>query len=502
MGQIVTNKVDFSAITSGSYPPVNCFIIGLDTADDKLKKLDHNGVLTEIGGSSISYTAENVINKSIDGTFSSDSDVLYPSEKAVKTYVDTITSSKSSPYWIKTTKTYQDFSINDTGNTIELVTLPAKTIFHDIYYLQTIPFDQATPGINMTNSYLGQGTATVYTFPFTLGAVSNIGGVVITDTVETFADNGDGTFTSNLGGTGTIDYGTGVGSVTFNTAPATGQAVTATWNSFSSGGGMLFDFGTGAKTVFSLNSVDILAYLTPPLVAGTLAVGPVNFSFPGDEMFTDNGDGTMTGSGGGTGIVNYTTGAFSVTFAVAPINGRGIRINSYSSTPNNSSQIGTGSVAVTHFEGGLSTPIAHGSATITNTTETFADDSNGNMIGSNGGTGTIDYDNGYISINYVTPPDDGQYVILDYGILTTFSDCYLYAYCDYAQLITGNSIYDPINAGSFAGSWGYYGLLGQSFLMDYLNDTIIYAEVQANVLLDSLTAGSVDIYILVSDLPN
>lgn len=40
----------------------------------------------------------------------------------------------------------------------------------------------------------------------------------------------------------------------------------------------------------------------------------------GTETFTDNRNGILTGSAGGTGTINYTTGAISVTFAVAPTN--------------------------------------------------------------------------------------------------------------------------------------------------------------------------------------
>lgn len=40
----------------------------------------------------------------------------------------------------------------------------------------------------------------------------------------------------------------------------------------------------------------------------------------GVETFTDNFSGGLTGSAGGTGTINYTTGALSVTFAVAPLN--------------------------------------------------------------------------------------------------------------------------------------------------------------------------------------
>jgi hypothetical protein len=40
--------------------------------------------------SSLGYTAENVANKSTDGTFNANSDILYPSQKATKTYVDAV----------------------------------------------------------------------------------------------------------------------------------------------------------------------------------------------------------------------------------------------------------------------------------------------------------------------------------------------------------------------------------------------------------------------------
>lgn len=44
----------------------------------------------------------------------------------------------------------------------------------------------------------------------------------------------------------------------------------------------------------------------------------------GTETFTDNYDGTLTGDQGGTGTINYTTGAISVTFNTAPNNSQAI----------------------------------------------------------------------------------------------------------------------------------------------------------------------------------
>lgn len=55
----------------------------------------------------------------------------------------------------------------------------------------------------------------------------------------------------------------------------------------------------------------------------------------GVETFTDNGMGVLTGSAGGTGTINYTTGAFSVTFAVAPLNLAAITIDYQYETPTN-----------------------------------------------------------------------------------------------------------------------------------------------------------------------
>lgn len=61
--------------------------------------------------------------------------------------------------------------------------------------------------------------------------------------------------------------------------------------------------------------------------SGTLSTHPIlvgSFTATdGTETFTDNGDGTLTGSAGGTGTINYTTGAWSLSFnanVVAPTN--------------------------------------------------------------------------------------------------------------------------------------------------------------------------------------
>ena len=57
----------------------------------------------------------------------------------------------------------------------------------------------------------------------------------------------------------------------------------------------------------------------------SLVVAPSSLSVvDGVETFTDNGDGTLSGSAGGTGTINYRTGALSVTFNTAPTTGASI----------------------------------------------------------------------------------------------------------------------------------------------------------------------------------
>lgn len=56
------------------------------------------------------------------------------------------------------------------------------------------------------------------------------GSITVTDGVETFTDNGDGTLTGDAGGTGTYTASTGDISVTFNTAPGIGVGVSCDYS--------------------------------------------------------------------------------------------------------------------------------------------------------------------------------------------------------------------------------------------------------------------------------
>ena len=82
------------------------------------------------------------------------------------------------------------------------------------------------PYTTITAEVLGSGNGSNKTFSGTLafktGQPKRTGfGLTITDGTETFTDSYNGVLTGSLGGTGTINYSTGVYSVTFNTAPVT-----------------------------------------------------------------------------------------------------------------------------------------------------------------------------------------------------------------------------------------------------------------------------------------
>lgn len=76
------------------------------------------------------------------------------------------------------------------------------------------------------------------------GAKRTCFAIEVTDGVETFTDNGDGTLTGDQGGTGTINYMTGAITVSFDSAPADSQAITCdySWEDSTSDGIADFTF--------------------------------------------------------------------------------------------------------------------------------------------------------------------------------------------------------------------------------------------------------------------
>lgn len=96
--------------------------------------------------------------------------------------------------------------------------------------------DARTSYTTETSENIGTGDGSTKTFADTLsfkagGAKRTCFAISVTDTSgsETFTDNRDGTLTGSNGGTGTINYTTGVISVTFNTAPILSDAILCTY---------------------------------------------------------------------------------------------------------------------------------------------------------------------------------------------------------------------------------------------------------------------------------
>ena len=115
-----------------------------------------------------------------------------------------------------------------------------------------------------------------------------------------FTDNGTGVL-SATGASGAINFATGVGTLNFF-APVAGSLAT----------------GDSATTTFS-------GSLGVALIPGSLSLTC------GIVVGSDNGSGSITGSGISAGAINYTTGAWSVSFAAAPTTGAELNM-AYDST--------------------------------------------------------------------------------------------------------------------------------------------------------------------------
>jgi len=106
--------------------------------------------------------------------------------------------------------------------------------------------DEQTVGrtgeIDIAAAILGAGDGTAKTFNFNLNWPVKTGSLTITDGTETFSDNGYGDLIGSAGGSGVINYESGTGRATFNSAPANGVNVTANYKQMiSSVAGRVFD---------------------------------------------------------------------------------------------------------------------------------------------------------------------------------------------------------------------------------------------------------------------
>lgn len=88
-------------------------------------------------------------------------------------------------------------------------------------------------------------------------------------TVEVFQDNQQGTLTSNLGGTGTINYGSGAFNVTFNTAPTNSVSVIGNYYTENATSGGILDFTFNLASPSLGQGYLLLQGATGPLLASS-----------------------------------------------------------------------------------------------------------------------------------------------------------------------------------------------------------------------------------------
>lgn len=163
-----------------------------------------------------------------------------------------------------------------------------------------VPLGRSIPVTSFTIATGDGGTnysGTVKGVPIQIGSFKVVSGS------ETFTDNKNGTLTSNLGGVGTINYTTGAWTLNFAVAVALAAPISGTWMILNSRIPYR-DFlvtGNGGATYSG-------TLATKPILAGSFT------ATNGVETFTDNANGVLTGSAGGTGTINYITGAWALTF--------------------------------------------------------------------------------------------------------------------------------------------------------------------------------------------
>jgi hypothetical protein len=144
---------------------------------------------------------------------------------------------------------------------------------------------------------VGDGGETDFNKTFSGGPIEP-GSLVITDGVETFADDGIGGLWGDAGGSGSADYAGAQVSISFAAAPSNEADITAS-------------YAVGAKD-FSKT------FSGGPIEPGSLVITD------GVETFADDGFGRLRGDAGGSGSVDYAGAQASIRFAAAPLDGAAI----------------------------------------------------------------------------------------------------------------------------------------------------------------------------------
>lgn len=247
-------------------------------------------------------------------------------------------------------------------------------------------------------SYGGQ---VAFSFALTHTPVKE-GSLIITDGVEIFTDNGDGTLRGSEGGYGTVNYSSGEGSLLFFTPPEPAGDITANYSSHTS----IYEENIGSATgVSEYNFTLVHADIIPASL--TIAVD-------GAEIL-DDGSGNLSGTNW-LGTINYTTGAIYLNYVgfVPPSSGDFLANYTYwgAVTPE---VIAEGESTTQYYFTLVHHPIIEDTLSITDGVETFTDNGDGTLTGSEGGVGTINYPTGQGFIDFNTEPTWGTPIFATYS---------------------------------------------------------------------------------------
>jgi len=148
------------------------------------------------------------------------------------------------PAEVKLDRNYSYYEFNTVANQATYTVSEDYTNFDPRAWVDNIDLDwyaepdrfETNNPYNITRVEPWTANSATAGFNTTLGGIPvRAGSVIVEDGVEVFTDNGSGTLTGDQGGTGSINYLTGVLNVTFNTAPVTGVDINVSYEQYQAG---------------------------------------------------------------------------------------------------------------------------------------------------------------------------------------------------------------------------------------------------------------------------
>lgn len=149
------------------------------------------------------------------------------------------------PAEVKLNRNYSFYEVNTTANTQSIDFSSAYTNFvpeatidrKEINFYQNPDkfYAQNPEQVSRFSTWTGDGATAVFANTYSNNTPIKSGSVYVDDTVEVFTDDGLGVLTGDQGGTGTVNYTTGAISVTFNTAPTSGQTIQSSFITMTTG---------------------------------------------------------------------------------------------------------------------------------------------------------------------------------------------------------------------------------------------------------------------------